>query len=148
MGLLPEIDLEQAAQQTSMEEPERPTGYLTPLFDFEKGEFVTDRNGRIVEDDGLRGMQTIINKAHYTARCAYEIYSEDYGTDEFDALVDPAPEDVRQIRIKEAIRDCLIYDDRIVEVGEIDLQRTTDGYMAIYEIETIFGTFPVRRTVK
>ncbi|MED0680334.1 DUF2634 domain-containing protein [Aneurinibacillus thermoaerophilus] len=151
MGLLPEVDIEAIIRGESEDEAEEgqpaEQGYLTPLFDFEKGEFVLDSQGRIVEDDGLRGMENLIEKAHQTARNTYEIYSDAYGTEEQDVLAESLPEDIRQMRVKEAIRDCLIYDDRIIEVGPVELKRLSDGYVAIYEIETIFGILPVRREV-
>jgi hypothetical protein len=147
MGLLPEIDLDQAIQQTNMDEPEKPVGYKTPLFDFQKGEFFMDNSGRIPTDDGLQGMENLIEKVHRTARNTYVIYSDAYGTEEQDVLTEKNPEEIRQMRVKEAIRDCLIYDDRIIDIGPIELQRLSDGYVAIYEIETIFGILPVRREV-
>lgn len=144
VNVLPMIDLEnlQVDQSTVIE-----TGNLTPLFNFQEGRFVTDGRGRILCDDGQKGMGTTIAKAHATARRSYAIYSENYGSDEKEALKKAVPEVARQMLIKEAIRDCLVYDDRIKEVSEITLKRLTDSYKAMYTVYTIFGEVEVEREV-
>lgn len=144
VNILPMIDLEnlQVDQNTAIE-----TGNLTPLFNFQEGCFVTDERGRVICDDGQKGMETIIAKAHATARRSYAIYSEDYGSDEKAVLKKAVPEVARQMLIKEAIRDCLVYDNRIKEVSEITLERLTDGYKAMYTVYTIFGEVEVKREV-
>lgn len=146
-NLLPEIDFEQILKEMEQTDVVNDTGNLTPLFDFFKGEFVTDSNGRIVCDDGIKGMETVIAKAHATVRGLYIIYSDNYGSDEQAALRADVPQEVREMMIEEAIRDCLIYDDRVTDISAIELERVGDSYVAQYTVYTIFGEIEVDREV-
>lgn len=131
-------------------ESEEVVGYMTPLFDFEKGEFVTDANGAVVLDDGQKGMANIIEKIHRTPRGVYKVYTDDYGSEVRNVLIDGEINEIGRIqRVKEAIRDSLIFDERIVDVSEIEIQKDEkDAYIASYIVYTIYGNVPVRREVK
>ncbi|MEK4636894.1 DUF2634 domain-containing protein [Bacillus sp. FSL W8-0519] len=127
------------------------TGYLTPLFDFETCEFVTDANGAVTIDEGQRGMANLIEKIHRAPRNAYRVYNDDYGTEARSVLIDQNLNEAAKIlRLKEAIRDSLIYDDRIIDVSVIKIERQSDeksAFVAEYTVYTIYGNIPVRREV-
>ncbi|EOV9528853.1 DUF2634 domain-containing protein [Bacillus cytotoxicus] len=131
-------------------ESEEVQGYLTPLFDFSKGEFVTDASGAIVVDDGQKGMANLIEKIHHAHRGAYRVYTDEFGSDVRNVLIDSEINEAGRISlVKEAIRDSLIYDDRIIDVSEIEIIKDTkDAYIASYIVYTIYGNVNVRREVK
>lgn len=142
--LLPEVDFDSLLEESNSE-PE--FGNKTPLFDFEKREFVMDERGRVVTDDGLKGMETIVAKAHLTARNVYVMYSDSYGSEEKDVLAADYPDKIRRMLVKEAIRDCLKWDDRVIDISPIELTNVKDGYIARYTITTIFGELEIEREV-
>ncbi|MCP1180540.1 MULTISPECIES: DUF2634 domain-containing protein [Bacillus] len=131
-------------------ESEEVVGYMTPLFDFSKGEFVTDASGAVALDDGQRGIANLIEKIHRAPRGAYRVYTDDYGSELRNVLLDSElGEKGRISRVKEAIRDSLIYDERITDVSEIEITKgEKDAYIASYTVYTIYGDVPVRREVK
>ena len=145
---LPYIELETIRKAIEGEDTaEEEAGNLTPVFDFERGEFCFNAKGEVVVDDGVVGMRNLIQKAHSTARNKYVIYSESYGTDEEEALKENAPEEIKNLIIEEAIRDCLIYDDRIKSISDIELTKEKGAYLAKYTIYTIFGNIDIEKEV-
>lgn len=147
--MLPEINL-----QTAFDEDvnsEEITGYLTPLFDFRAGEFVADSNGVVKVDDGQIGMANLIEKIHLVPRNAYRVYTDAYGSDARNVLIDKElNEEAKILRLKEVIRDSLIYDKRVVDVSVIEIERQSDEndvFVASYIVNTIYGNIPVRREV-
>ncbi|MDM5239107.1 DUF2634 domain-containing protein [Bacillus cereus] len=127
------------------------TGYLTPLFDFRAGEFVSDSNGVVKVDDGQIGMANLIEKIHLVPRNAYRVYTDAYGSDARNVLIDKElNEEAKILRLKEVIRDSLIYDKRVVDVSVIEIERQSDEndvFVASYIVNTIYGNIPVRREV-
>ncbi|WP_242145587.1 DUF2634 domain-containing protein [Bacillus cereus group sp. BfR-BA-01430] len=146
--MLPKIEWEIPTEQSF--ENEEVQGYLTPLFDFKKGEFITDASGSIVVDDGQKGMANLIEKIHHAHRGAYRVYTDEYGSDVRNVLIDSGINEAGRISlVKEAIRDSLIYDDRIIDVSEIEITKDAkDAYIASYIVYTIYGNVNVRREVK
>lgn len=148
--ILPHIDL-QTAFHNDDHKSEEITGYLTPLFDYGTCEFVADANGAVTLDDGQRGMGNLIEKIHRAPRNAYRVYNDDYGTEARSVLIDQNLNEAAKIlRLKEAIRDSLIYDDRIIDVSVIKIERQSDEkstFVAEYTVYTIYGNIPVRREV-
>lgn len=148
-SLLPKIDLQSTFNNENFES-EEVVGYLTPLFNFEKGEFFSDASGAVVTDDGKQGMANLIEKIHRAPRGVYRVYTDDYGSEVRNVLIDSEINETGRISmVKEAIRDSLIYDERIVDVSDIEIQRENkDTYIASYIVYTIYGNVPVRREVK
>ncbi|USL15797.1 DUF2634 domain-containing protein [Bacillus thuringiensis] len=147
--MLPEINL-----QTAFDEEvnsEEITGYLTPLFDFRTGEFIADSNGVVKVDEGQIGMANLIEKIHLVPRNAYRVYTGAYGSDVRYVLIDKElNEEAKILRLKEVIRDSLIYDQRVVDVSVIEIERQSDEndvFVASYIVNTIYGNIPVRREV-
>ncbi|PEJ95092.1 DUF2634 domain-containing protein [Bacillus wiedmannii] len=147
--MLPEINLQTAFDQD--ENSEEITGYLTPLFDFRAGEFVSDSNGVVKVAEGQIGMANLIEKIHLVPRNAYRVYTDAYGSDARYVLIDrELNEEAKILRLKEVIRDSLIYDKRVVDVSVIEIERQSDEsdvFVASYIVYTIYGNIPVRREV-
>ncbi|MGM7428578.1 DUF2634 domain-containing protein [Bacillus pacificus] len=147
--MLPEINLQTAFDQD--ENSEEITGYLTPLFDFRAGEFVSDSNGVVKVDEGQIGMANLIEKIHLVPRNAYRVYTDAYGSDARYVLIDKElNEEAKILRLKQVIRESLIYDKRVVDVSVIEIERQSDEgdvFVASYIVYTIYGNIPVRREV-
>lgn len=147
--MLPEINLQTAFDQD--ENSEEITGYLTPVFDFRAGEFVSDSNGVVKVAEGQIGMANLIEKIHLVPRNAYRVYTDAYGSDARYVLIDrELNEEAKILRLKEVIRDSLIYDKRVVDVSVIEIERQSDEsdvFVASYIVYTIYGNIPVRREV-
>ncbi|AYF06342.1 DUF2634 domain-containing protein [Bacillus mobilis] len=147
---IPKINwnFDETEEQTKSEEI---TGYLTPLFDYGTCEFVADANGVVTLDDGQQGMANLIEKIHRAQRNAYQVYNDDYGTEARSVLIDHELNEAGKIlRLKDAIRESLIYDDRIIDVSVINIERQSDekdALVAEYTVYTIYGNIPVRREV-
>lgn len=71
--------------------------------------------------DGTEAMKQMIYKALHTERYIYEMYSWDYGHELTDCIGVAIP--LVYVRIKQAIIDALIYDDRIVSVDDFGFTR-------------------------
>ncbi|PFW61556.1 DUF2634 domain-containing protein [Bacillus sp. AFS075034] len=148
-SLLPKIDLQSVFNNENFES-EEVQGYLSPLFNYEKGEFFADASGAVMLDDGKQGMANLIEKIHRTPRNVYRVYTDAHGSEVRNVLIDSEINETGRISmVKEAIRDSLIYDERIVDVSDIEIQRENkDTYIAIYTVHTIYANIPVRREVK
>lgn len=147
-NLLPEINLDDLNQEADSDfSILEVQGYLTPLFDFKAGEFIMDNNGVVQCDDSLEGMKVLIHKAQATIRDKYVIYGENYGSDAVNILTEFYPKESKKLMLGEAIRDCIIFDDRIVGISEIELTRDRDSYIAKYTVYTIFGDIAIEMEV-
>lgn len=148
--LLPKIDWSFGSDEEE-HNSEEITGYLTPLYDFRTGEFIADSNGVVKVDEGQIGMANLIEKIHLVPRNAYRVYTDAYGSEARNVLIDKElNEEAKILRLKEVIRDSLIYDERVVDVSVIEIERQSDEndvFVATYIVNTIYGNIPVRREV-
>lgn len=124
----------------------------TPVFDWETGEFLTDFQGGVVTVTKEAAVEQIILKAQATPRGMYLIYGNvenpeldhKYGSDVIDISVrQDLSQEVRESEIKRAIREALIYDAWITDVGEITLYQAIDkdGILkdfAAFTVNTIY----------
>lgn len=103
-----------------------------PLFDFEKGEFVTDLDGAVVTVTGAEAVKMVIQKAMNTARSVYLIYADNeysendhiYGHEITDVMTRAdLSEQTRKSEIKRAITEALVYDPWIVSVENIEIKK-------------------------
>ncbi|MRS26137.1 DUF2634 domain-containing protein [Bacillus sp. RIT694] len=149
-NLLPKIDWSFGSDEEE-HNSEEITGYLTPLFDFRAGEFVLDSNGVVKVEEGQIGMANLIEKIHLVPRNTYRVYTDAYGSEARNVLIDKElNEEAKILRLKEVIRDSLIYDERVVDVSVIEIERQSDEndvFVATYIVNTIYGNIPVRREV-
>lgn len=135
-GLLPEVDLDDVYAE---EETEQAGGMLTPLFDFETGEFMKGSNDEILVDDGIEGLKNVISKRTLTPRDAYPIYSEDYGCEAKDDMRLDVSDDVKRLFIADSLMDAIAFDDRIVSVDEVDVIKVDRRFEATIDMNTIIG---------
>jgi hypothetical protein len=125
---------------------------ITPVFDFSAGEFVTDTQGNVVTVQGAEAVEQIIIKAQATARGVYLIYAHPenkalhhkYGSDVHLILTTQnITDEVRESELKRAIREAILYDPWIKDVGNITLSKEKDkeGVVmnyASFTVKTIF----------
>lgn len=119
----------------------------SPLFDWEKGEFMIGQ-GRVLTGTEEKAVEQVIIKAQQTARGLYLIYADPenpalnhkYGSDVHDILVRrDLTEEVRISELKRAIKEAIIYDPWIDDVYEITVTRTgTDEVIADFKVRTVY----------
>lgn len=95
--------------------------------------------------DGLEALKQAIYKVLNTERYEYPIYSFNYGI-ELENLIGKDPIYV-QIELKRRIRECLLRDDRITEVGNFKFEISGDEIKCTFDVHSIFGNFTASREV-
>jgi Protein of unknown function (DUF2634) len=109
-----------------------PEPSLTYRLDLEKGEI----GGLIDVDEALR---QFVSKAIRTARYRYLIYDDDYGSELEDLIGSDVTEAFLNEEIPRIIREALIYDDRIADVRDFNIQREGDGVYIEFTVEKTDG---------
>lgn len=109
------------------------------LFDFEKGDFVTDGSGRVVTCDGYTAWAQWCVKTVLTERFAYLAYSSDYGVEMDNALAHPDPKAV-QSEVERTITEALLVDPRTESVQNFTFSRSGDGLAVAFELVPTVGT--------
>ena len=103
---------------------------------------ITSRTYRLNEDsltvageiDDLDAIKQSLSLILQTERGAYEIYSEDYGT-EFTALIgQPVP--LVYVNLEDAIKDALLQDDRVESVDRFEFEQVARDYVSFKFILT------------
>lgn len=107
-------------------------------FDFDKNKFIT-KNGKPVTVSGLPALKIWIEKALRTARYRFPIYSHAYGNEIEDLIGIGLPISVLESEIKRAIKEALIYDDRIVDVTDFSISFSGDKLQVTFRVDSIFG---------
>lgn len=124
-----------------------------PIFDFDKGDFVTGGNGQVLTATGSLAVAQIAIKAEQTQRKKYNVYGdyEDptrnhiYGSDVLNIAVrEDLPENVRHSEIERAAKDAIRYDPWVEDVTTATYYQeiTDDGKvrdMVDLTIEDVFG---------
>ncbi len=128
---MPEI----VEQQQTQLEPEYPESYL---FDFERGEFVTDGAGRIVKADGYKAWVQWCIKTVLTERFAHLIYSWDYGTETEKALKQPSRAMV-ETEIERTITEALLVDPRTEMVKDFSFKWNGDELFISFVAVPVIG---------
>ena len=95
--------------------------------------------------DGLDALKQAIYKVLNTERFEYPIYSFNYGI-ELEDLLGKDPVYV-QIELKRRIRECLLRDDRITEVGNFKFEVNGDEIKCTFDVHSIFGNLMVSQEV-
>lgn len=114
-NLYPTFDMPELVEQ---QQPEPAPKYgKSWLFDFEKGDFVMDGTGRIVEADGHTAWSQWCVHAVLTERFAYVIYSTDFGTEIEQALKQPSRKAV-EAELERVITEALLVDPRTERVTD------------------------------
>lgn len=125
----------------------------TPVFDWEKGDFVTDISGVIQTVTGMQAAEQIIIKAQTTTRGRFTIYQHTenpkldhkYGSDAPITLTRPGISDaVRLSEIKRNIAEAIVYDPFILDVVDVLAYRLEgDEVYTAFTAVTIFDKKPI-----
>ncbi|WP_128893604.1 DUF2634 domain-containing protein [Longirhabdus pacifica] len=120
-------------QQDQTEDSAIASPSKTYAFDFNTGEIKG-----FVED--VEALKQYIRKALVTPRLRYLIYSDQYGS-ELESLIgsyDSQP--LIYAEVPRLIKDALIYDDRIIDVYDFQVEARIDDLFATFTVESIYGT--------
>jgi hypothetical protein len=118
---------ERAVQVANTPAPTRTYG-----FNLGTGEF----SGYVDEKEA---MKQFVAKAVATARFRYLIYDGQYGCELDDLIGQDVTPELLTIEIPRVIKEALIYDERIVDVGAFSISREGDKLFVEFTVHTIFG---------
>lgn len=111
------------------------TEMKVPMFDFDKGEFVTGLNGAVLTATGSRAVGIIAVKAEQTERGVFPVYGdyEDeeenhvYGSDvKAFGICNDYPQDVRMSEVRRAAEEAIAYDPWIESVDDVTVEEGKD----------------------
>jgi hypothetical protein len=108
------------------------------LFDFEKGDFVLDGTGRVVEADGHTAWVQWCVKTVLTQRFAHVIYSFDYGTELEEALKQPSRKAV-EAELERVITEALLVDPRTEMVRDFTFEWEGDAVKVSFTAVPVIG---------
>jgi hypothetical protein len=135
--LFPTFDAPDLVDPT--EDLEQPNYGTSWLFDFEKGDFVSDGAGRVVTCDGYTAWVQWCVKAVLTERLAYPAYSQDYGVEMEEAQAQTDPSAVES-EIERTITEALLMDPRTESVQNFSFDRQGDQLTVSFDITPTVGT--------
>lgn len=116
-----------------------PTYGTSFAFDFGKGDFILDGNGRVVTTDGETSWAVWCAKAAITQWLAYPIYTARYGTDL--AAVSRAPSRaLAQATAGQVISDALRADPRTKSVDQFTFTWNGDALSVSFVVTPRVGT--------
>ncbi len=119
-------------QQRAVEVIQQPRPTRTYKLDFDKGKI-----GGIV--DGKDALKQFIHKAVITARFRFPIYDDQYGCELEDLIGQDIPYELFETEVKRVIKDALIYDDRINDVTNFNIEKTGDKVYISFTVDSIYG---------
>lgn len=106
--------------------------------------------GRIVgKCDGIAALQQAIHKALITSRGDFLVlYTDDYGSDIENAVLgeSPTPEYLTTV-IPKLVKDCLLVDDRIIDVYDIVSTIEGDKLYITCTVSSDFGEISIREVI-
>ncbi len=108
------------------------------LFDFAKGDFVTDGAGRVIEADGYTAWAQWCVKAVLTERFAYLVYSSDYGTELEQAMRQPSRAAV-EAELERVITEALLVDPRTERVTDFSFEWEGDAVRVGFTVIPVVG---------
>lgn len=130
MAIFPLQNEEERFIEINEEETIEPS--KTYRLDFEKGRI----GGFIDEEQAIR---QFIRKALMTARFRFLIYDDQYGSELEYLIGSDVTDEFLQSEIPRAITDALIYDDRIVDVRDFEIERKKGDLYVTFLVETVDG---------
>lgn len=95
--------------------------------------------------DGLEAVKQAIYKVLNTEKFEYPIYSFYYGI-ELENLRG-MDRDYVKIELKKRIRECLLQDERIIEVNNFQFTGNADALSCTFDVQSIYGNLTVSREV-
>lgn len=97
--------------------------------------------------DELKAMRQAVYKIINTERYEYIIYSWNYGIELADLFGQPIPYVYAELQRR--ISEALLNDDRIVKVYNFDFSHNGGDVLAVFDVDTIYGTLTnVERAVQ
>ncbi|MCR8939853.1 DUF2634 domain-containing protein [Brevibacillus laterosporus] len=105
---------------------------LTYSLDFDTG----DIGGMI---DGETAIRQFIRKVIMTARFRFPIYDGEYGCELIDLIGQDLPMELLRSEIPRVITEALIYDDRIDDVYDFEIEREADKLTVSFYVDTTDG---------
>lgn len=127
-------DVEDEAEQTSR----------TYRIDFENGCI----DGMI---DGLEAVKQAITKIMLTERFKNLIYSEDYGNEIKDMLMNADNTDAfTESETPALVKEALLNDDRILSIDDFEIydsDEEKDGVMIEFDVDTIYGKYRAKEVI-
>ncbi|MBG9788685.1 DUF2634 domain-containing protein [Brevibacillus laterosporus] len=105
---------------------------LTYSLDFDTGGI----GGMI---DGETAVRQFIRKAIITARFRFPIYDGEYGCELVDLIGQDLPIELLRAEIPRVIAEALIYDDRIDDVYDFEVEREEDKLFVSFYVDTTDG---------
>ena len=124
-----------------------PTSKLDGLEIEEKIE--TSKTYRIIDDnisgyvDELESLKQAIYKVLNTEKYEYPIYSFNYGI-ELESLIGKDSDYVK-IEFKRRIEECLLEDERVVEINNFEFIQNEDSLMCSFNVSSIYGEISILR---
>lgn len=114
---------------------------IEPLFDFEKGEFVFERNGEVKLVTGKEELKNQINKVFHTALNRYEIYRGTGWGSGIESLIvgRKLPREYIKAEVERCIRDSLKNLYGVNHIGAFEISQTGSKLKIYFKIYSIFG---------
>lgn len=132
MALSPEVEVPEIDGELSAET------LRTYKINYETMEITNEKIG------GLEAIQQFVYMALKTARYAYAIYSSDYGGEVEELIADKVvTEDFIKMELPRLITDALIYDDRITEVSDFNIEHINDSFKINFVVHSNAGLLEV-----
>ncbi|MGF7045677.1 phage baseplate assembly protein W [Paenibacillus sp. DS2015] len=95
------------------------------------------------EVDGLEAIKQYVVKAIKTARFRFAIYDTDYGSEIDDLIGQDVSVALLDTEIPRAIKEAIIFDDRILDVYDFELTREGDCLYVSFYVETTESNIPM-----
>jgi hypothetical protein len=112
--------------------------YQEVKWDFENN-IPVFKNGSPVIVSGKEAVLVWAWKSLHVQRYRYEIFTWDYGCEAESLIGQPITEELKQSEAARYVRDCLLANPYITEVGDITASFTDDILSISCTIETIYG---------
>jgi len=136
MPLSPEIDIPETETNRTVS-PSK-----TYKLDFE--------NRRVYSEkiDGKEAIEQFIHKALRTRRLAHPIYSSGYGSELYDLIRDNTVTiEYKKSEIQRLITETIIYDDRIEQVSDFNIQIDEENVYINFKVETVEGVIDIEEVI-
>lgn len=95
--------------------------------------------------DKLKALEQAIYKVLSTEKYEYPIYSFNYGI-ELESLIGKDRTYV-QIELKRRIRECLLQDERIIDVNNFNYEINGDEMICTFDVTSIYGNLIITKEV-
>lgn len=138
MSLSPEVEIPEISEETEqLIETSR-----TYKIDFETGEITNE----II--DGLEAIKQFVFMALSTPRYTYGIYSDDFGSEIQELLVDESvTTEFKKMEIERFVTEALIYDERIDSVENFRIEHIDDSFQISFTVNSIYGDIQVEEVL-